>query len=1193
MQNWTGGLIMSIGKKSLIKHVRILMLILWGLMYTQLLCSQGWSYRIPVMISNPGTVDLMDFQVQVFLNNSNFDFAKALSDGSDIRFTTNDGTTLIPFWLEMWDRDNDTASIWVNVPSIPISGAEIYLYYGNSSPTVPEAGIIVETPPAGPYTKDPSNPIVPIDDPYITDGDDATVPGKGLLAENIVYDEETGHYWMVFASYRSDARGLGLVWSDNPSDPVSWHWHGLVSTFGNAPHIMKHNGTWYIFYSQTPNIRYVTSSTVNGPYTVPTGGNLVLSPSGDLWDQYRVDEPYVFQRADGTWIMMYMGDRGSATEQVGYAFSDNLLGPYTFFDNGNDTITGLCIPFGEPGSFDAGTVADPWVIEHDGVYYIGYTVSPTKSGWSTALATTTDWQTFTKHGVILPRGTDGNSFRGAVTRIDDQYVFAFTGDSYDLRIATQPVFRQYSNPVDNIDAVFDFFDDFDGDSLDTNKWVYREENDTAQVAIESGLLTMTSTSNSNYVRINGTSSFGFNYIGETRARHPNPPAANMIVEYGFATSVTNFDLRITDNFVALGRWQRYVGTDSASFGPPTDTDWHIYKIFRESPGTAGFMIDAASATVTAGVTTLNLQPFLMAYGTNNQFIVDWTRVRKWAGFDPVTSLGGEESLNTRWTGSVSNDWGAPGNWSAGVPEEWSLIDIQSATNSPLFSGLLEIGPTASMTVEPGGALTISGDLTNAGLVTVSSTMALSGSLIISGNSTGSITYNRQLKVGSDEGSDWHLAAPPVISNSEANTGKITAVYQWSEPAGAWTTTDIISVLPGQGYNIRQEATSDGVISFTGPVLNTDLTVAASSPYADDIGPDDSYFDRTYIAGRGLDNLEGKGWNLLGNPYPSAISASAFIGANYSGTPSLSQFDPNYVALYLFDGTARRYYYLANSTGWPSGVVLSGTHVQAGQGFFVLAMNDNSEFSFTRAMQDHSTSTAMLKSGAVDDRWPGLQLKVAHHGGEVITTVVYNENMTAGVDPGYDVGLFKSGQDIEIYTTLALSDNGLNYTRQALPSGGADTLRIPVGLDYQAGGEVTFSAITVPLGGRRFWLEDLSTGVFTDLSLKSYTVTLPAESYGTGRFYLLASANTPTGTEQLPDEFADLRIWVSNGRLIIKGGVSEGAQCEIYDMNGRLLLKSILTDGELNTFDLPAGLQGVILIKVTDVLKVTTRKIVVV
>ena len=309
-------------------------------------------------------------------------------------------------------------------------------------------------------------------------------------------------------------------------------------------------------------------------------------------------------------------------------------------------------------------------------------------------------------------------------------------------------------------------------------------------------------------------------------------------------------------------------------------------------------------------------------------------------------------------------------------------------------------------------------------------------------------------------------------------------------------------------------------------------------------------------------------------------------------PRLSQFDPNYVALYLFDGTARRYYYLASSTGWPSGLELNETHIQAGQGFFVLAMNDNSEFTFTRAMQEHSTATPMLKSGAADNRWPGLQLKVAHPAGEVITTVVYDENMTTGVDPGYDVGLFKSGQDIEIYTTLALGDNGVNYTRQALPSGGADTLRIPVGIDYKAGGEVTFSAITVPVGGRRFWLEDRTTGIFTDLSLKSYTVNIPANTYGSGRFFIIASTNTPTGSGQLTEVLTDLRIWVSSGQLIIRGAASDVAMCEIYDANGRILLKSALNNGELNTVDLPEGLHGVIVAKVTDGKKTVSRKVIV-
>ncbi|MZP67414.1 MAG: hypothetical protein GT597_14850, partial [Bacteroidales bacterium] len=182
-----------------------------------------------------------------------------------------------------------------------------------------------------------------------------------------------------------------------------------------------------------------------------------------------------------------------------------------------------------------------------GTYYIGYTVSPTKFGWSTALATTTDWQTFEKQGLILPRGDDGNSFRGAVARIGDQYVFPFTGDSYDMRIATQPVFttndptdpvNEYTDPGDPLntiindpEAVFDFYDGFSGTSLNLAKWT-THNGTIAQVVVRGDSLTLTGSGT--WIRLNSTSAFGMGYIGETRARHPNAPATDMIVEYLFS-----------------------------------------------------------------------------------------------------------------------------------------------------------------------------------------------------------------------------------------------------------------------------------------------------------------------------------------------------------------------------------------------------------------------------------------------------------------------------------------------------------------------------------------------------------------------------------------------------------------------------------------------------------------------------------
>jgi len=93
-----------------------------------------WTDRRPVTISNPGATVLTNYQVKITLTNSTFNFNDAKNDGSDIRLTTSDGTTLIPFWIEEWNYGTQ-ATIWVKVPSIPVAGTTIYLYYGNNAAT--------------------------------------------------------------------------------------------------------------------------------------------------------------------------------------------------------------------------------------------------------------------------------------------------------------------------------------------------------------------------------------------------------------------------------------------------------------------------------------------------------------------------------------------------------------------------------------------------------------------------------------------------------------------------------------------------------------------------------------------------------------------------------------------------------------------------------------------------------------------------------------------------------------------------------------------------------------------------------------------------------------------------------------------------------------------------------------------------
>ena len=74
---------------------------------------------------------------------------------------------------------------------------------------------------------------------------------------------------------------------------------------------------------------------------------------------------------------------------------------------------------------------------------------------------------------------------------------------------------------------------------------------------------------------------------------------------------------------------------------PADTDWHQLRVYRLSSGVAGFQIDSLPVQ-TATTPANSLSPFLMSYGSGNQFDIDWIRVRKYCGSDAQAAVGSAE-----------------------------------------------------------------------------------------------------------------------------------------------------------------------------------------------------------------------------------------------------------------------------------------------------------------------------------------------------------------------------------------------------------------------------------------------------------------------------------------------------------------------------------------------------------------------
>ncbi len=97
--------------------------------------NENWPYRRPITIENVGTL-LENYQVPLVVT---YD-PDMQADFDDLRFTDNDGVTLLPYWTgEVNPGEN--VEVWVRIPSIPANENKlIYMYYGNPGAETAENG---------------------------------------------------------------------------------------------------------------------------------------------------------------------------------------------------------------------------------------------------------------------------------------------------------------------------------------------------------------------------------------------------------------------------------------------------------------------------------------------------------------------------------------------------------------------------------------------------------------------------------------------------------------------------------------------------------------------------------------------------------------------------------------------------------------------------------------------------------------------------------------------------------------------------------------------------------------------------------------------------------------------------------------------------------------------------------------------
>jgi hypothetical protein len=428
---------------------------------------------------------------------------------------------------------------------------------------------------------------------------------------------------------------------------------------------------------------------------------------------------------------------------------------------------------------------------------------------------------------------------------------------------------------------------------------------------------------------------------------------------------------------------------------------------------------------------------------------------------------------TTWSGTASNDWHTTANWFPPViPDAATNVVIPSS--SPRYPTISAAASCNNIKIESGASLLGNDNL------------AVYGTAIVEQAITGS---------------NWHLISSPVTDAlSGIFTGKYLQKHTESTNAYAYISATTEPLTPTKGYAIY--SASGFTAQYSGMLTDGAESFTTSNA-----------------------NL---GWNLVGNPYPSAIDWSAASGWTKSGIND---------ATYVLAGAGWKTYIAGVSTNGGS------RYIPATQGFFVKASADGT-LGMNNSVRVHSTVSFFKNT---EESVPNLvRLEVSGNGYTDEAVVRFLPEATAGFDGSYDADKLYGdvSEAAQVYTlgTIPLSIN-------ALP----ETEMVPVGIHAGASGTYTIAATEI--NDLKFvTLEDTKTGIFTGLTENPYTFTLTAGE-SEDRFKLHFSTLSVDETKSVPATIYSNRKTVY---ITMKDKVK--GEIFIYNITGQVVASKSSTQG---------------------------------
>ena len=387
--------------------------------------------------------------------------------------------------------------------------------------------------------------------------------------------------------------------------------------------------------------------------------------------------------------------------------------------------------------------------------------------------------------------------------------------------------------------------------------------------------------------------------------------------------------------------------------------------------------------------------------------------------------------------SGDNQWATSANWASGsVPTSYTDVTISSGqaieagVSTTAVANTIIVDSGGSLTIDQSSSLTVSGDFTNDGTVTLNSTADDYSSLIVEGTATGNVIYNRYVNsYSANAGGGWDGTGPPVaMSIADFITDNTGVIYQVGDTYALgpfnnltnqydyYTTTtgpNAGAFTAGKGYTMATTDTNGATVKYTGTIATTSQSIDVINNNA---------------ANGGV----GRRWNFVSNPFPSYINGNATAEAvnNFMDVNS-GVIDESFLGVYGWNGSSYTTY---NNTS-------AAFSIAPGQGFFIAAASDsNTALNFSAAMRT-TIGTGDFVSGpqALVYR---LALKLYNADVEQAKTNFYFKNgLTLSLDPGYDAGAFN--QTTKLSTRLPVGSQEFAFAINAMDINSLENARVPL------------------------------------------------------------------------------------------------------------------------------------------------------